>query len=170
MRKNYLWGVLALAAVVLALLIAVKGHKPETQAIPSVPAEIASTTEATTTGGTVPAARSSSTAAKAASNSPAITAKPATATLIVDGTEFALHAAEGSTLQEAMDGLQNEGAFTYSYKEYAGIGALVTSIQGRAGMNEYWILYVNGKQSDTGISSTHIRSGDVIEWKLEKSY
>lgn len=94
-----------------------------------------------------------------------------TATLVVDGTRYALTAPEGATLQTAMDKLATESTFTYRFREYAGLGAFVTTINGRAGTDEYvWILYVNGKESGTGISQTHMRSGDVIEWKLEESY
>lgn len=94
-----------------------------------------------------------------------------TATLIVDTNRYALTAAAGSTLKDALDRLQNESEFTYAYRNYSGLGALVTEINGRASTGEYvWILHVNGEKSATGVSSTRIRSGDVIEWKLEKSY
>lgn len=94
-----------------------------------------------------------------------------TATLIVDSNRYALTAPAGSTLKDAHDRLQTESSFTYAYRNYSGLGALVTEINGRASTGEYvWILHVNGEKSATGISSTRIRSGDVIEWKLEKSY
>lgn len=70
-----------------------------------------------------------------------------------------------------MDRLQTESGFVYEYRNYAGLGAFVTTINGRASTGDMvWILYVRGEKSSTGISSTRIRSGDVIEWKLEKSY
>jgi hypothetical protein len=94
-----------------------------------------------------------------------------TAALSVDGVPYALTAPAGSTLKDAMDRLQNESGFTYAYKNYAGLGSFVTTINGRASTGDFvWILYVDGEKSSTGISSTRIRSGDVIEWKLEKSY
>lgn len=94
-----------------------------------------------------------------------------TATLIVDGTSYQLTAPEGATLKEAMDRLQTESDFTYTFKNYFSLGALVTSINGRASTGELvWILHVNGEKSSIGISAMRIRSGDVIEWKLERSY
>lgn len=94
-----------------------------------------------------------------------------TATLIVDGTTYQLTAPEGATLKDAMDRLQMESTFTYSFRNYSGLGALVTAINGRASTGDMvWILYVNGEKSSVGISAMRIRSGDVIEWKLEESY
>jgi|GEM_PF-5136469 len=94
-----------------------------------------------------------------------------TATFVVDGTSYQLTAPEGTTLKDAMDLLETEGSFTYEYRNYSGLGAFVTSLNNRASTGDMvWILYVNGEKSTTGISSTRIRSGDVIEWKLEESY
>lgn len=168
MRRSYLWSVLVLMIAIVALLLAVKAHAPSIEDTAIVP--VASSTEATA----APATSSTKqiplgTDRQAPSGSP-VPQTPATATLIFEGTRFPLHAPEGSSVKEAMDELVREGGFSYAYKEYTGIGAFVTEIQGRAGTNEYWILYVNGKSADTGISATHIRPGDVIEWKLEKSY
>jgi hypothetical protein len=166
MRRSYLWGVLVLTIGIAVLLAAVKAHAPSVEDTAIVPT--ASSTEATT----APAADvqiSKETALQRPSGSP-VPQTPATATLVFEGIHFPLHAPEGASVKEAMDELVREGGFTYAYKEYTGIGAFVTEIQGRAGTNEYWILYVNGKSADTGISATHIHPGDVIEWKLEKSY
>ncbi|HEY0010995.1 MAG TPA: DUF4430 domain-containing protein [Candidatus Paceibacterota bacterium] len=99
------------------------------------------------------------------------TPQEATATLTVDGVRYGLTAPEGATLKEALDRLQAETSFTYQYRSYTGLGAFVTHINGRASGNDrYWILYVNGKKSAAGISSTRIQKGDVIEWNLEESY
>jgi hypothetical protein len=165
MRRSYLWGVLVLTIVIAALLMAVKAQAPSIENTAIVP--VASSTEATI----APAVTQAhvGTDHQTPSGSP-VPETPATATLVFEGTRFPIHAPEGATVKEAMDGLVREGDFTYAYKEYTGIGAFVTEIQGRASTNEYWILYVNGKNSDTGISATHIHPGDVIEWKLEKSY
>lgn len=95
----------------------------------------------------------------------------ATATLVVDGTRYALTAPEGTTLKEAMDRLASESDFSYEFRNYTGLGAFVTGINDRASTGDLvWILYINGAKSTTGISSTRIRSSDLIEWKLEKSY
>lgn len=96
---------------------------------------------------------------------------PATATLIVEGVSFSIRAPEGATIEEAMAGLKAEGVLAYELRSYTGLGAFVKEIQGKADTSEYyWILYVNGKKSATGISATRISSGDVIEWNYEHKY
>jgi hypothetical protein len=172
MRNRYLvGGVLVLVLAIIALLFAVKAHAPAEPAAPQETAQSATTTEASGSE-TAPAASQSGLAVAADSSEKqiAVPTSPATATLIVDGTSFPLHAPEGASLKEAMDQLEQEGGFSYAYRTYAGLGSFVTEIQGRSSTDQYWILFVNGKKSGAGISSTHIRSGDVIEWKLEKSY
>jgi hypothetical protein len=124
----------------------------------------------------VPAAESAATQNRVATDETAIQpvaeeTRAATATLVVAGVRYPLYANAGATLEEALDLLQSEGSFTYEKRTYSGLGSFVTEINGRAGDGGYyWILYVNGEKSSTGISSMRIRSGDVIEWKLEESY
>ena len=142
---------------------------------PAQPTDTASSTSVTATSSSeLPAPQPAPALAANTATSPNVAAKTApagTATLVVSGTRYALHAPAGSTLEEAMQQLQGEGGFSYTSQEYSGLGAFVTGINGRAsGQGSYWILYVNGEKSSTGISSTRIRSGDLIEWKLEKSY
>lgn len=97
-------------------------------------------------------------------------AAEATAVLIVDGARLPVFAPIGATLKIAMDQLEAEGSLSYSSREYGGLGAFVTEINGRTGEDQVWILYVNGEKSSTGISATRIRSADTFEWKLEHSY
>jgi len=170
MQRRYALGAVAILALAVGvLLFAVKAHTP----VPEASTNPTATTTVTVSSTTMTPSTSlpAQPIQKASTASTTQTPAPATATLVVDGARFALTAPAGSTLKAAMDQLQSEGHFSYAYREYAGLGAMVTEIQGRASTNsQYWILYVNGKQSDAGISSTHLRSGDVIEWKLEKSY
>jgi hypothetical protein len=52
-------------------------------------------------------------------------------------------------------------------KDYAGIGAFVTGIDGMAPDNKhFWELFVNGKSSNVGASSFLPQNNDKIEWKL----
>jgi hypothetical protein len=180
-------GLIVTAAVLGILLIGgwvvwlvLPAHSTQTPAAETV---ASSTSETATSSAALPPPEPTPTYAQqnvpaaqvTAGTAPVATTKTAaalatTATLVVDGTRFPLHAAAGSTLEAAMSQLQSEGGFTYATKHYGGLGSFVTEINGRAGGGTYWIFYVNGEQSQTGISSTRIRSGDVIEWKLEKSY
>lgn len=96
---------------------------------------------------------------------------PATATMVIEGVSFPVRAPEGATIEEAMAALKAEGALSYTLRSYSGLGAFVKEIQGKSDTSDYyWILYVNGKKSATGISATRISSGDVIEWKYEHKY
>jgi hypothetical protein len=170
------------AAIVLALGAGAWAMNRAPEA--TVPETATSTPQVATSSSEAPATKPAPIFVRAGSTDTAINASgssvaakvaapelPTTATLSVDGVRFALHAAAGSTLETAMAQLRSEGRFSYATEAYPGLGAFVTEIQGRAGgSGHYWILYVNGKKSATGISSTRIRSGDVIEWKLEKSY
>ena len=52
-----------------------------------------------------------------------------------------------------------------------GVNAYVTTINGKEAKSankEFWAFYVNGKQSMVGAGSYQLKSGDKIEWKIEK--
>ena len=54
------------------------------------------------------------------------------------------------------------------YKVYAGMGALIESIEGiGAEGKEFWALYINGEQSSVGISDVVLDEDMLIEWRLE---
>jgi hypothetical protein len=72
---------------------------------------------------------------------------------------------EGTTALELL-----KSTHTVETKEFVGIGAYVTSVNGNketTGKN-FWALYVNGKQSQVGASEYIVKNGDKIEWKLEE--
>ena len=49
-------------------------------------------------------------------------------------------------------------------------GDLVTVIDGQAAdSTKYWILYVDGKPSEVGADALQTKTGQSIEWKLEKT-
>lgn len=54
------------------------------------------------------------------------------------------------------------------YKEYAGLGALVTKIGDKSNGTgaSYWQYWVNNKRPDVGASSYQPKNGDIIEWKF----
>ena len=91
-------------------------------------------------------------------------------TLIADEKTYTLQVEKETTVLEAMHAAGSSG-FVFSGKEYPMLGFFVESINGKtAPQGYYWIFYVNGAQSNTGISTTIIRGGDTIEWRLEESY
>ena len=162
-RLHVLLGVL-LAAAALWVYVAIASKEA-----PSQPVEMPLVVES-------PVARSEQRSERAevvreAASEPAPAESTATAMLIVDGVRYPLTAPAGATLKEAMDRLDAESEFSYRYRNYAGLGAFVTHINDRASTGDLvWILYVDDEKSSAGISSTRIRSGTVIEWKLEESY
>jgi hypothetical protein len=179
LRRHLIPGIV-LAIALLALVAFVAARQSTDVEVPAAPTSTTTPESASTPGeGAAPAAepRTATVQAPAASPSGTTVALKAadvpasTATLVVDGTRYGLTAQAGATLKEAMDRLETEGGFSYDARNYAGLGAFVTHINGRAsGSDQYWILYVNGAKSSTGISATRIRQGDIIEWKLEQSY
>ncbi len=79
---------------------------------------------------------------------------------------------EDGTVLEAMRTYDTgSDAFTFSGKEYPGIGFFVQEINGkREGDGYYWMLYQNGKTANLGASQLRISSEDTIEWRFEKGY
>lgn len=77
---------------------------------------------------------------------------------------------EGATLYDAMNNLQSvkENNFTFSGKEYSGLGYFVDEINGiKSGSGKYWLYYVNGKEASVGASVYVLKEGDIISWKQE---
>jgi len=56
----------------------------------------------------------------------------------------------------------------FEYKEYAGLGALVTKIGDKSNGTgtSYWQYWVNNKMPPVGASSYQPRADDIIEWKF----
>jgi hypothetical protein len=76
-----------------------------------------------------------------------------------------------TTVVEVMARLSASQPFTYRTKEFPGLGAFVDEINGKRNADGYyWILRINGKKSDLGISQAVVHPGDAIEWRYEKSY
>lgn len=75
------------------------------------------------------------------------------------------------TVLEVMQTRAEKGEFSFSGRDFPGLGFFVEEINGKRNANGYyWILYVNGTSSQTGVSQTVLSAGDVIEWKYEKGY
>ena len=70
-----------------------------------------------------------------------------------------------------MNAAASSTSLTFTGRNYPSLGFFVESIDGKqAGNGSAWIFYVNGKESQTGISSTMLHPGDTVEWRYEKSY
>lgn len=91
-------------------------------------------------------------------------------TLSVDGQIYRGSIKDGATILDAMRALASSN-FAFTGRDYPSLGFFVESINGKKNANGfYWILYINGKSSDLGVSQAKIRDGDQVEWKYEKGY
>lgn len=78
--------------------------------------------------------------------------------------------AEGTVL-EAMQEYASNSDFAFSGREHPSLGFFVESINGKKNADgKYWILYVNGEQSQKGASQTAVKPNDKVEWRLEESH
>ncbi|MEK7479712.1 MAG: DUF4430 domain-containing protein, partial [Patescibacteria group bacterium] len=86
----------------------------------------------------------------------------------IEGTRYDASIPADATVLEAMRTLADSGAITFSGREYPSLGFFVESLNGKYGGDGfYWILYVNGKTSETGASQTSLKAGDAVEWRYE---
>lgn len=93
------------------------------------------------------------------------------ATFTVGDVTYPIDIATGTSVLDAMKSLSSSGAITYTSQEYPGLGAFIDSINGqKSDKDNYWILYVNGTTTASGVSATTIASGDTVEWRYEKGY
>lgn len=89
--------------------------------------------------------------------------------IIVENKVYESRIAEGGSVYQAMVDLsiQNKD-FTFTSKDYSGMGMFVDSINGVQGSFEKnWIYYVNDKKASIGISKNFLKQGDVVRWERE---
>ena len=93
------------------------------------------------------------------------------ATFKVGDKTYSLDIAPNETVIDAMRSLASTSDFSYTGKDYPGLGVFVDSINGRknaGGM--YWILYLDGTTTSSGASATVLNDSDIVEWKYEKGF
>lgn len=89
--------------------------------------------------------------------------------LKVQEKTYTIKIKEGSSAYELMKQLQIQG-LQFSGVEHIGIGFYVSEINGLTEdkkARSYWTLYINGKESNVGVSALTLKSDDIIEWKYE---
>lgn len=104
-------------------------------------------------------------------NLPLTESAVAHATLKIGEKTYSVLVTPGETLLDAMTVLVPTSDLTFTGRDYPSLGFFVESINGiknEKGM--YWILYVNGTTSASGVSATTLKTRDIIEWKYEKGY
>lgn len=85
-------------------------------------------------------------------------------------TSYTASIEEGATTEAAMNAAKKNG-FSYTSKQYAGLGTYVSALNGLTEDTKngfYWIFYFNGCKSTAGISSTTLHAGDTILWRYEQ--
>lgn len=161
-KKIIIPGALCAFALLLGVLAYLQ-HGHTVRAILPTPSAL-SETAAAISG---PQAAHESDTPESASSS-ASASSEASATLVVGTASYRIGVTEGETVLGAMEELRARGGFTYTSRDYPGLGTFIDSINGKMGGGGlYWILYVNGKSSDLGASAVIVKANDVIEWKYE---
>lgn len=75
----------------------------------------------------------------------------------------------GSTVLSSMEAFAASGEFSFSGREYPGLGLFVEEIGGlKNAEGFYWTLFVNGILSEKGASSAEIAPDSNIEWRYQK--
>ncbi|OGH87647.1 MAG: hypothetical protein A3J93_03960 [Candidatus Magasanikbacteria bacterium RIFOXYC2_FULL_42_28] len=93
-----------------------------------------------------------------------------TATLSVNDKNYTLQFNTEENLLTAMRRLETSSVapFSFSGKEYAGIGFFVdgiNDIKNNPTAGKYWVYYLNGQPAPVGISTYLLKSGDIINWQ-----
>ncbi len=98
----------------------------------------------------------------------------ATIMLKVQGKNLVVPYVDNMSTEDAMREAQSQypESFSYESMEYGGdLGTFVKSINGITENNRekmHWILYINGKKSNKGISTLKLNQDDIIMWNYEK--
>ena len=86
-------------------------------------------------------------------------------------TSVTFTATTTNTVLETMRSLSAGRALSFSGRDFPGLGFFVEEINDQKNTNGYyWILAVDGKKSELGVSSAIVHPGDVVEWRYEKGY
>lgn len=75
------------------------------------------------------------------------------------------------TIEEGKTVLDLLKKYTKVETKGEGVNAFIISIDGKKALTEkreYWAFFVNGKPATVGAGSYKLKSGDKIEWKIEK--
>lgn len=96
--------------------------------------------------------------------------EPITVTLAIPQKTYGTSVENKSSVYDLMEHLRNTQGLLFESEYYTGMGFFITSLSGikqNPKNSEYWTLYINDKESQTGVSSALLKNGDSVEWKLE---
>ncbi len=167
----------ALVAIIIGVLFALNGgtNQIEFPVATTTPSVEDATTNTATTSKSIPTptqqTQKETTAGTTTNASETVPAPTPNVTLSVAGSLYSTFAPAGSTVLDTMRALTSTSNFTFTGHDYPSLGFFVDSINGKKAENSHnWMLYMNGKLSNTGASQTTLETGDAVEWKYEKSY
>lgn len=84
-------------------------------------------------------------------------------------TYYSVPVSQEGTVLEAMNAYAATSDFSFSGREFSGLGLLVEEIGELENMDGYyWSLYINGELSELGVSSARVYPGDTVEWRYQK--
>ena len=94
-------------------------------------------------------------------------------TFSIPDAKYEVLVPQGSTVYDLMDKASKEYGFSFSGKNFPGIGFFIEEIKGvrqdtRKGL--YWVYSINGKKAEVGVSNYILKPHDVITWNYEKGY
>ncbi len=89
--------------------------------------------------------------------------------IIVEDKVYESRASEGVSIYQSMVYLSTQNKnFTFTSKDYSGMGMFVDSINGVQGNEgKYWVYYLNDKKASVGISKNFLKEGDTVRWERE---
>ena len=93
--------------------------------------------------------------------------------LEVEGIEYQVNVALGSSAYDAMVQAQEALDLSFEGTEFPGLGFFIEEINGlrqNPKTGKYWIYYINGVSGKVGISAYIIKAHDIISWKYEKEH
>lgn len=96
--------------------------------------------------------------------------EPITVTLAIPQKTYETSVENKSSVYDLMEHLRNTQGLIFESEYYTGMGFFITSLSGtkqNPKNSDYWTLYINDKESQTGVSSALLKNGDSVEWKLE---
>lgn len=72
------------------------------------------------------------------------------------------------TVLEAMNALASNSNFSFSGRDFPGIGLFVEEIGGKKnGGGFYWTLFINNELSEIGATQAEVSPNDIVEWHYE---
>lgn len=120
-----------------------------------------------TTSHSTSTAPTTETASRATQKAP----KKISVSFALEGVRHVASIPKNANVLDLMNMLRAEKTIGFSGKEYSSLGFFVEEISGKKNANGYyWILYMNGKPSNTGVSQTALKANDSVEWRYEKGY